>query len=256
MSWYFFIFFFVIVFAAIWDLSSNRKIPHDPIGFIIAMWIIVIVSTWFSYYAYLVNHTYGIFHYSVILIFSIVLLVLDTKKISNYTLIQGSTLIINLVIILFMFIAVVPVAVIPYFSGTQEQKSLAFSQDISPKPILDNLGIIKESIEDTKDKLSIEVESIDKLASVLVGEIEKKNDELVHIENERNLALEELEYYKSLASLNKDQADAILKTINKPKYLDYIIGLVIGFVTSGAFFIIQNFYQKKRKHLLVTKKNK
>jgi hypothetical protein len=59
--------------------------------------------------------------------------------------------------------------------------------------------------------------------------------------------LKELGYYKNLASITLEQAEVITYALQMGKYLDYIIRLILGVVSSAIFTLAQSFLSKAKK---------
>ena len=144
-----------------------------------------------------------------------------------------------------MFIIVIPVAVVPHFRNVTYVGTISEAEEISTLPIIENFNKIKELIKSTEDELISQSENIDKLVDELISEIERRNIELREINQERADVLTELEYYKTIASLTKEQSDAVYRALQRARYIDYIVGFAIGIFTSGFFFMIQHFYFRR-----------
>ncbi len=229
------------------DLTKGRSKGSIIASFI--LWSLIAISAFFSYFTYKVHVLYGIFQYLTPLTFTIFGALSEkydlSKKIGDAirdTIFHkelAALMILTLSAPFVMLIVAIPVAVIPYLSIAPKVEELPIEQ-IDPAPIIVNLNRINDSIEELENQLIVESRNIDVLSEAVVSELEKRNDELEHISNERAKVVAELNYYKSLASLTKNQVQAVVSALQRSRYLDYFVGFLIGLVTGGLFFIVQN----------------
>lgn len=76
--------------------------------------------------------------------------------------------------------------------------------------------------------------------------IEQKNKDIDRMNKERTLILQELDQYKRLSSITKEQADIIYEALQRGKYLDYIIGFVLGLVSTIVFEVARSLLLRTR----------
>jgi len=213
------------------------------------LWLAFIVSAFFSYYAFKVNFVYGLSHYLVALATSILITIetsISEKRPREKWGLFETGILSSVLALLIMFIVVIPVAVIPNISGDQKAETALPPSQISAEPIIESLDSIKESILNVEGEFMQLYTNIDTLSSTFIMEIQKRNDELRKLSEEQDRVLSELEYYKSLASLTEEQAAAVIGVLNRSRYIDYGVGILIGLSTGGLFFAFQYFYLSKR----------
>ena len=187
-----------ILLIAIFDIGRDIKkgVSKRSLTATFIFWLFYSASAFLSYYAFKVNPAYGIAQYSVVLAVSILALL---NAIFNYVDKINSLppLLVLLVLIVspvVMFIVVIPVAVIPAFETDSYTKTLITAEGISPEPIVANLSRIKESIQELEYQLMLESQNIDSLSTAIVAELEKSNEELTRISEQRDEIVYQLEY--------------------------------------------------------------
>ncbi len=57
--------------------------------------------------------------------------------------------------------------------------------------------------------------------------------------------MQELDEYKKLSAITKEQAESIYQALEKGKYFDYFMGFLIGIISSVVFEIAKSFFLKK-----------
>jgi hypothetical protein len=232
----------ISIYDTILDIRNKKNIQTLILN--IFLWLIIIFSSFLSYYAFQINVYYGIAQYLFPLMLSICVLFYDfnaNREMKRFeAILFGFILIVNLI----MFIWIIPIGLLPNLRVMDNK--LAVTQSISPDPIVNNLSQIQQSIGTVEDQLKEQSDNIDYLSKSLVQEIEKKNDDLKKINDERNKLESDIAYYDSLASLSKDQADSIINALNRSKYIDYIFGFIIGIITSGIFYFLPRLTRRKK----------
>jgi hypothetical protein len=152
---------------------------------------------------------------------------------------------------LFIIIVIVPMALLPKIQNEFIQRSEVKVENdgIDIEFIESSLGAIRDSLNLSAEKIKNEQNKIDLSAKQLLVELNKRNKELMKlIEQQRELKLQ-VEQYKALASLTKKQAEAVQIALEKNKYLDYIVGLLIGIVSSGLVAFRTRFFGKKTNNV-------
>lgn len=137
--------------------------------------------------------------------------------------------------------------------------------EVSSIDIQITVANIKSGFKQLENSISNETEKIDKIMTQLSNKIDEKSRELESIKVKEKDLINEIENYKIISNLSKNEADAIIKVFNKDKYKDYIIGFIIGLLSSVLVSIFDprriDVFKKKSKLPLrsteaITKKQK
>jgi len=193
-------------------------------------------------FAYNINPIYGIVHYGLILSYTISTL-LYTYKIFRNQFIS----VIGFLIVITLFIIVIPVAVIPHFRPQAPLTSAHIPSEISTESFTKSFSRIRYVLSDIERKISKETTNIDNSIIALIKEINARNEQLRALHGEQSRLSEQVEYYRKLASLTEEQTQAVIQALQRGKYTDYIIGFIIGLLSSGVFFALQKFTLIKRQ---------
>lgn len=236
-SWYFFVAF-------------RHRTFIDKLIFI-SIILVLTSCSFFGFYAYQISAIWGISHYIfpflVSLGFVIGRILAQESEPSKNEYYLFVPLITFLMVTIVMFVSAIPIAVFPYYSEPIRSTTMPELKELSADPIIDNLSKIKRYLSDVELQLSEQSSNIDDLSTGLREFINEQNTELAEIFAEQEKVLAELDYYKSLASLSEEQSQAIIQALERNRYLDYVIGILIGLCTGGLFFLIQHFYFRRLK---------
>lgn len=107
-----------------------------------------------------------------------------------------------------------------------------------PPPPLD-VAFIRKSVDSIKRSLNASVDDIQREQSrieaasqVLQAQVERQNVTIINLTRQRDSLVREVERERVLAALTTDQAESIRKSLNRGKYFDYIIGFILGILSS------------------------
>ena len=121
-----------------------------------------------------------------------------------------------------------------------------------------DLEFIDASLKNIQQSLSVATESIKReqktvegSATRLINELENRNSQLKKLNEEQQLLRRQIEKYKALASLTEKQAEAVRLALERNKYIDYVVGLIIGIISSGlvSIAIRTRIFEKARKDI-------
>jgi len=119
--------------------------------------------------------------------------------------------------------------------------------NISKNPNVEkvNLVLLEKSIFNVKDKFNeiedlIEKESnnIDHIFSEISDELQSKNESLNQMQLREQELIRQIEYYKNLSSLSKEQTNAVVKALSQNNTLNYIISFILGILSSGIVWFL------------------
>jgi len=102
----------------------------------------------------------------------------------------------------------------------------------------ESLNNIRQSLSVSGDVISQEQQKIDDAAKQLISELENRNAKLTLLKDEHRLLMKQVEQYKALASLTERQTEAVVLALERNKYLDYLVGFLIGVMSSGLTSIL------------------
>lgn len=210
----------------------------------ITLLLFYIISGISAFFTLKLSIIFGLAHY-LLVVSCCILLLRAFKKASD--LIAGIAVITPIII----FSIAIPFSIFPYFASRTESKTAEAPKKISVTPIHKGLNTIKGILDNLEKQVGIESKNINSLRTVLVKDIENKNEQLKNTQIELERLSKEVEHYKTLASLSEEQTQAVIRALNSSKYFDYLAGFIIGLIISGTFFLIQTFVS--RKNLLRTR---
>lgn len=230
----------IIAFLEILDLAAGIKdvAEHRKTIIIVAIIFVCIsiANGASASFAYNINPIYGIVHYGLILSYGIFTLLYSYKIFRNqFIIITGFLIVITL------FIIVIPVAVIPHFRPQAPLTSAHIPSEISAESFTKSFSRIRYVLSDIERKISKETTNIDNSIIALTKEIDARNEQLLALRAEQSRLSQQVEYYRELASLTEEQTQAVIQALQRGKYIDYIIGFIIGLLSSGVFFALQKF---------------
>src|SRR5262249_35865334 len=73
---------------------------------------------------------------------------------------------------------------------------------------------------------------IEAATAQLVEQVDKQNARIRTLQHEREILAQQIVSERALASLTKDQAEAVRQSLTRGRYLDYMVGFFIGVVSS------------------------
>lgn len=152
---------------------------------------------------------------------------------------------------LFVTITIAPVSVL------LDKDSISTETHITDVDIVEierSISSINKIFSTVESKLRSESESIDELMSRVKVAIKENNEQLDQIRKEQIAVQEEADYYQALASLSKEQAEAVASSLNRGKYFEYLIGLIVGITSSVIASILIRVF--RRDHFLEQSPNK
>ena len=91
---------------------------------------------------------------------------------------------------------------------------------------------IKENFAEVQAAVIRETSSLDSAFSNLQSDIGNQERQLQKIKLELGKALRELEEYRALASMTREQQDVFLRILSRQKYQEYFVGFILGLVGS------------------------
>lgn len=131
-------------------------------------------------------------------------------------------------------------------------KNNVISSDLNISEIENNFENIKNSFSELESKIQSETTEIQIFSEKLMNNITEKQKELKAIEISQIELKKEVEYYKKLSNISKEEAELILNVLKKEnrgvKYIEYFLGFFIGIIGS----VIANFIYKKMNAILST----
>lgn len=138
---------------------------------------------------------------------------------------------------LISFFVSIPYAVIPYYRRISAPEQIEVPL-LSPRLLGERFGRIRNAIGQIERSIATEVRGVDQAMDQLSSEIESRNRELEDIQTERQRLTEQLRQYEAIAALTREQADAVTEALRRGKYVDYVVGFVLGLISSGLFFLL------------------
>ncbi|MCM4152032.1 hypothetical protein DHD05_10550 [Arenibacter sp. N53] len=108
---------------------------------------------------------------------------------------------------------------------------------------------INENISSLDSVISIETSNINSTFDVLMEQIKNKNEELKKIESERAGYIEQIDFYKNLSNLSKEEATAVIKQFDKSSngysFINLLASFFLGALASAFGNYISSMISKK-----------
>jgi len=130
-------------------------------------------------------------------------------------------------------IIAVPGVVIPYFRRRGSHVTESAVGSLKVDFVTKGFDKIKESFGDVQKAVSRETSEIHTAIAEFQKNLQRQAEDLEKLQDTLRKTKEELEEYKSLASLSKKQRDAVLAVLSRHKYVDYIVGFILGMASSA-----------------------
>ncbi|MCX6829708.1 MAG: hypothetical protein NT002_10575 [candidate division Zixibacteria bacterium] len=140
----------------------------------------------------------------------------------------------------------IPYAVIPKLRGTGEkQVELAALelQRLDISAIEKRLDHIRASLNAVQRSVKDEGNEIETAIDTLLAGIKEKNTELQKMNEKQHELLAEIDRYRNLASITEKQAEAVAERFRRGKYLDYIIGLIVGVISAIIGYLMIEYFK-------------
>lgn len=111
-----------------------------------------------------------------------------------------------------------------------------------------SLDTIRNSFSYMNKKVNLEIKNVDDIVETVLQNIETKQKELNTITKSIEKMSKEIEHYRHISSLSKEQAKAVNLSLQRFRYIDYIIGFVIGLFSSFLASVFARRLQLLRKN--------
>jgi len=146
------------------------------------------------------------------------------KKVSLYIIVIG------MVVCLTFFIVSVPVAIIPTFRTSPAQPDhVQFDPAVlarSTKEIANKFASFEQVLLEEQKKMSQSFEN-------LFIEVKNQNAKVESLQRTKSELEDQVAKYQEVLSLSKPQILSVQSLLKKDRYIDYIIGFILGIISSG-----------------------
>jgi hypothetical protein len=225
----------ITVFSSEKRYSSKFYILMTLIAFIVLM-----IFSFSSPYIFLWSYIAGYFFYILTFLTSLVflsgnivcLLFINYIVTNDNIFLEPRSLSAMLTIICFSsLIILLPVAILPNINNTKIIYQ-NYGQSFDVQFVDKSFENIRNSFGQVQKSISIETSAIDKAIASFKENLKSQEKRLGQLQEDLKMKQAEVERYKALANLTKEQREAIVKEIDRGKIKDYIIGFVLGMVGS------------------------
>ncbi len=131
------------------------------------------------------------------------------------------------------FLGVVPYAVLPYFRSRSGMPEVRAQRALNTGAISRSFGNIRSSFVDVQNAVSRETLAPEDAIQRLETQIAEQQGNLERVTGRLEATQEELAEYQALAQLTSAQKDAFVRLIGRRKYQDYLIGFLLGLLSSA-----------------------
>jgi hypothetical protein len=139
-----------------------------------------------------------------------------------------------------LFLIAVPTAIIPYFRGQRKSEIIEMDLPFDLGFIAAGFENIRQNFQGVQKAISSETLNIDRAISRFQENLQSQSNEFKRLQNELVRTKEELEEYRTLASLTKQQRDTLLAALSRQKYVDYLVGFILGVASSALVQFFPN----------------
>jgi hypothetical protein len=131
-------------------------------------------------------------------------------------------------------IIVVPAAILPRIhvdlhAGRQDEQSFA---ELDLRFVEKSLDTMRSSMDSTMSSIEAEKKNMSAAIEKLSAGLTQRNRQLGEINEKHRRLQQEVEQYKALANLTEAQAAAVIAALERGKYLEYLVGFVLGVASS------------------------
>jgi len=130
------------------------------------------------------------------------------------------------IVCFFSIIILLPVAILPNINNTKIIYQ-DYRQSFDVQFVDKSFENIRNSFDQVQKSISIETSAIDKAIAGFKENLKSQEKRLGQLQEDLKTKQAEVERYKALANLTKEQREAIVKEIDRGKNKDYIIGFVL-----------------------------
>ncbi len=193
-------------------------------------------------FVYEINNIYGIIHCSISYISVLIVFF------GRYTKYKGDVgrFFFSIISSVFLFITAVSISIIPQIINIVFPTKQVIEQSLNYNVNILEKDLIKLKNELDTLKLYQAKENVAKSIKKYQVDYEIAIEKLSILQLERSKLQREIEYYEKLISVNKEQAELIMRELNKGKGFDYLFGYLIGLASSFTFYLIVRFLEKKK----------
>jgi len=219
--------FFTFTFIGYKKKRFKIEKPLDVVFFILLMLsgfgISILVK---SIFPYLPTTAYLIYFYSIITAFGFLVFAYGDPKAEILPFITIINLFMPVLIIVIGFPLI-------YIIAPRPERMEEFPiRKYEMEKIKTNVSKVKDSFILLEKKIEQHSAQVDSSFNKIIEEVETKNNELAAIEKEVQKVKSDLQYYHSLSTLSQEQSQAIIDTMNRNKWVDYLVGLISGIISS------------------------
>ena len=132
-----------------------------------------------------------------------------------------------------------------YLFDSKDNANVDESKILDIAEIENSFNDISNTMSELESKVKNEVQEIDILSQNILKQIEDKKEELLATQIRQENLEKEVEYFKRLSKLSEEDAKAVISVLkenqDKGKYIEYLLGFVIGIIGS----VIANILYKR-----------
>jgi hypothetical protein len=141
---------------------------------------------------------------------------------------------------------VVPTAILPRIhldldADRQDRQSFA---ELDVGFVEKSLESMRSSMDSTMSSIETEKKNMSAAIEKLSAGLTQRNRQLREINEKHRQLQQEVEQYKALANLTEEQADAVSAALHRGKYLDYLVGFVLGVASSATATFVSRLISK------------
>ncbi len=146
---------------------------------------------------------------------------------------------------LIFFIVSVPVAIIPKFrTSPAKPDQVQFDPTVlarSAEAIADKFTSFEQALLEEQKKMSQSFE-------ILITEVKRQNAKVEDLQRMKSELEDQVARYQEILSLSEDQVLSIGSLLKKDRHIDYIIGFLLGLMSSGAIALSGFAFRRMKKH--------
>jgi hypothetical protein len=159
--------------------------------------------------------------------------------------VTGYSMLTSMAICLIFFIVSVPVAIIPAFRTSPAQlDQVQFDPTVlarSAEEIADKFASFEQALLKEQKKMTQSFETLN-------IEVNKQNAKMEDLQRTKSELEDQVAKYQEILSLSEDQIISVQSLLKKDRHIDYIIGFMLGLMSSGIVALSGFAFRRVKKH--------
>lgn len=233
-------YFILIPLLLFLGAAFGIAIQHEPLKWSIffLLHLPLLIVTLPSRLIFIHRKNLGYFHYAVSCVSLFLLLVISCTNPHNIPLsippeFIAYPFIASSASAFISFFLAVPATIIPFFRGHLKANDRPPNSLFDISFVIHGFENIKRDFQRVQEAIVRETSGIDDAIDEFQKNLQSQADELERAQKELARTKEEIKEYETLVSLTKEQQDTLLSVLGRRKYIEYLVGFILGIISSA-----------------------